>query len=221
MSKEDKQNCELDEESIALPVASPFGPASPIISVKNHVYLYDDINVTTARALFSVLHETAMDIINTAIENNMSIVPIVLHVNSNGGEVSAGMGIIRCIQDIQNGTIHQLGGIPIKIPVHTIIEGEADSMASLIACVGTKRLMSKNALSLLHDVRQMGGLAGKVEDIQIASDNLALYKTQMHSIYIENSRGKLTEEKLSEICKDEKYSTPDQLLEWGLIDEII
>lgn len=207
------------EEEITLPSLSAFGPPSPIISVKNHIYLHDQIDTTITRAFFSTLHEVAMNIISTSVDNNVPIVPIHLHINSMGGSCSDALSIIQCMEDIQEGRIHKVGDIPIKIPIYTYIEGEADSAASLIACVGTKRLCSKYALSLIHDVRQIGGGVQKVDDIEIEAKNLQMFKDKFYDIYLAHS--KLTKEQLEKICEKEDYSTPQQLLEWGLIDKIV
>lgn len=213
---DDKNLC---EEEMVIPPASPFGPASPIISIKNHIYFYENVETAITRALFSTMHEVAMNIIDTAIENNFPIIPIHLHINSTGGLVSDALAIVQGIEDIQEGRIHQVGGIPIKIPVYTYIEGEADSAASLIASVGTKRFCSRHALSLIHDVRQIGGGIKKIDDIQTEAANLQMIKDKFYEIYMEHS--KLTKEELQKICEKEDYSTPDDLLKYGLVDEII
>ena len=213
---DDKNLC---EEEMVIPPASPFGPASAIISIKNHIYFYENVETAITRALFSTMHEVAMNIIDTAIENNFPIIPIHLHINSTGGLVSDALAIVQGIEDIQEGRIHQVGGIPIKIPVYTYIEGEADSAASLIACVGTKRFCSKHALSLIHDVRQIGGGIKKIDDIQTEAANLQMIKDKFYEIYMEHS--KLTKEELQKICEKEDYSTPQQLMEFGLVDQII
>ena len=213
---DDKNLC---EEEMVIPPASPFGPASPIISIKNHVYFYENVETAITRALFSTMHEVAMNIIDTAIENNFPIIPIHLHINSTGGLVSDALAIVQGIEDIQEGRIHQVGGIPIKIPVYTYIEGEADSAASLIACVGTKRFCSRHALSLIHDVRQIGGGIKKIDDIQTEAANLQMIKDKFYEVYMEHS--KLTKEELQKICEKEDYSTPQQLMEFGLVDQII
>ena len=213
---DDKNLC---EEEMVIPPASPFGPASPIISIKNHIYFYENVETAITRALFSTMHEVAMNIIDTAIENNFPIIPIHLHINSTGGLVSDALAIVQGIEDIQEGRIHQVGGIPIKIPVYTYIEGEADSAASLIACVGTKRFCSRHALSLIHDVRQIGGGIKKIDDIQTEAANLQMIKDKFYEIYMQHS--KLTKEELQKICEKEDYSTPQQLMEFGLVDEII
>lgn len=213
---DDKNLC---EEEMVIPPASPFGPASPIISIKNHIYFYENVETAITRALFSTMHEVAMNIIDTAIENNFPIIPIHLHINSTGGLVSDALAIVQGIEDIQEGRIHQIGGIPIKIPVYTYIEGEADSAASLIASVGTKRFCSRHALSLIHDVRQIGGGIKKIDDIQTEAANLQMIKDKFYEIYMEHS--KLTKEELQKICEKEDYSTPQQLMEFGLVDQII
>lgn len=213
---DDKSLC---EEEMVIPPASPFGPASPIISIKNHIYFYENVETAITRALFSTMHEVAMNIIDTAIENNFPIIPIHLHINSTGGLVSDALAIVQGIEDIQEGRIHQVGGIPIKIPVYTYIEGEADSAASLIASVGTKRFCSRHALSLIHDVRQIGGGIKKIDDIQTEAANLQMIKDKFYEIYMEHS--KLTKEELQKICEKEDYSTPQQLMEYGLVDFIV
>ena len=219
-TKKEEEICDLDEETLLVPNSSPYGMPSPIISVKNHLYLYDQIDTTITRAFFSALHEAAMNIIDTAVENGTPIIPIYLHINSCGGSCSDALAIVQVIKDIQEGRIHQVGGIPIKIPIYTYIEGEADSAASLIACVGTKRFCSKYALSLIHEVRQIsGGAVQKTGDIEIDAKNLRMFKDKFNDIYLAHS--KLTKEKLEEISSKEDYSSPEQLIEYGLVDEIV
>ena len=219
MSKEKEECCEGTE--VVMPAnTSPFGPPAPIISIKNHIYFYDEIDTTVARTFYSTIHEVAMNIIDSSIENNFPIIPIHLHINSCGGSCSDALAIVQGIEDIKEGRIHQVGGIPIKIPIYTYIEGEADSAASLIACVGTKLFCSKYAFSLIHDVRQVSaGQVQKTDDIEVEAQNLRLFKERFYDIYLAHS--KLTREKLEKIASKESYSTPEELLEYGLVDEII
>ena len=62
-------------------------------------------------------------------------------------------------------------------------------------------------------------LVEKVDDIEISAKNLGMFRKKFYDIYLEHS--KLTEEKLKEICSKEDYSTPQELLDWGIVDEII
>ena len=210
----------LDDEEMVISADSPYGQSAPIIRVKQHIYFYAEVDTTITTALISTMHEAAMEMIDAAIENDFPIVPLHLHINSAGGSVSDALAIIQCIKDIQEGRIHKIGNIPIKIPVYTYIEGEVDSASSLIACVGTKRFCSKYALSLIHDVRQISyGQTQKVDDIQLEAANLQMFKDKFYDLYLSHS--KLTKEQLMEICSKEDYSSPQQLVEYGFVDEII
>lgn len=210
-----------DIEEIIAPMQSPYGPPPPIVSVKNHIYLYDEIDVTSARNFISVLYQTALTMVGDSLENGYLLPPIIVHINSYGGTVNDALAIVQAIEDVKNGTITSVNNIPVPLIVGTQIEGEADSCASLIACCGTKgyRTISKDSLSLLHEVRQISPTGGKVEDIATMSVNLEMFQKIFKNIYMRNSS--LTEEKFNEIISTEKYSTPEELLSYGLVDKII
>lgn len=210
-----------DMEEIIAPMQSPYGPPPPIVSVKNHIYLYDEIDVTSARNFISVLYQTALTMVSDSLENGYLLPPIIVHINSYGGTVNDALAIVQAIEDVKNGTITSVNNIPVPLIVGTQIEGEADSCASLIACCGTKgyRTISKDSLSLLHEVRQISPTGGKVEDITTMSINLEMFQKIFKNIYMRNSS--LTEEKFNEIISTEKYSTPEELLSYGLVDKII
>ena len=210
-----------DMEEIIAPMQSPYGPPPPIVSVKNHIYLYDEIDVTSARNFISVLYQTALTMVSDSLENGYLLPPIIVHINSYGGTVNDALAIVQAIEDVKNGTITSVNNIPVPLIVGTQIEGEADSCASLIACCGTKgyRTISKDSLSLLHEVRQISPTGGKVEDITTMSINLEMFQKIFKNIYMRNSS--LTEEKFNEVISTEKYSTPEELLSYGLVDKII
>ena len=210
-----------DIEEIIAPMQSPYGPPPPIVSVKNHIYLYDEIDVTSARNFISVLYQTALTMVGDSLENGYLLPPIIVHINSYGGTVNDALAIVQAIEDVKNGTITSVNNIPVPLIVGTQIEGEADSCASLIACCGTKgyRTISKDSLSLLHEVRQISPTGGKVEDIATMSTNLEMFQKIFKNIYMRNSS--LTEEKFNEVISTEKYSTPEELLSYGLVDKII
>ena len=72
-------------------------------------------------------------------------IPIKLFVCIDGGEVGAAMVII----DISRTS---------KVPIWTIVEGEAMSAATLISISGHKRLMSQNAHMLIHQIEVAFGV---------------------------------------------------------------
>lgn len=205
-------------EEMVLPMTPP---ATQIISVRNHIYLYDEIDKAIARSFISGLMQMSIQMVEDCIENGYSFSPIWVHINSYGGNVNDGLAIIQAIEELKSGSFTEVNEIKIPLIIGTKIEGEADSMASLIACSGSNgyRHISKDSLSLLHEPRQLGGIGGKVEDIDDQKENLDLFRSKLKNIYLRNS--KLTEEKLKEVWGNEKYSTPEELLEYGLVDKIV
>lgn len=186
--------------------------------VRNHYYFNEDINKDSARALIINLHEVALSITSACIETGNKPAEIELHINSTGGSLSEALQIVQVIKDIQNGEACKIGDALVPIKVNTHIEGEADSGASLVAAVGNYRTCSKYAMSLIHPMRVMDATFKTQEEQEVAIANNKKWNDIYKGIYLEHS--KLTEEQLDTMFKTETFYTPQQLLEFGLIDEI-
>jgi ATP-dependent protease ClpP protease subunit len=187
--------------------------------VRNHYYFNEEINPDTARALIINLHEVALTITSACIETGNKPADIELHINSNGGSLSDALQIVQVIKDIQSGKACQIGDALVPIKVNTHIEGEADSGASLIACVGNYRTCSKYAMSLIHPMRAMDVIPKTQEEQEVAFANNKNWNKIYKGVYLEHS--KLTEEQLDTMFKTETYYTPEQLVEFGLVDEVV
>lgn len=210
MSEED----DTDQSSVlALADAQPKN-----FIVRNHYYLYDDINDDTSKQLIVSLHSMALSIISQSLDSGALPCPIELHINSTGGGLMDTLAIIQHMENIQKGVSTAIGGVHVPIAINTHIEGEADSGASLISICGSKRYCSKYALSLIHDSRSINVTYMKVKDKEVDIQNDKTMNNIYRGIYL--SHTKLTDKELDEIFKIEKYYTPEELLKWGCIDEI-
>ena len=187
--------------------------------VRNHYYFNEEINPDSARSLIINLHEVALTITSACIETGNKPADIELHINSNGGSLSDALQIVQVIKDIQSGNACKIGDALVPIKVNTHIEGEADSGASLIAAVGNHRTCSKYSMSLIHPMRSLDGTFKTVEEQKVAIANNDKWNKIYKGVYLEHS--KLTEEQLDTMFKTETYYTPEQLMEFGLIDEIV
>lgn len=186
---------------------------------RNRFYLYDELTDENARKVIISLTSMAMTIVATANETGLIPCPIELHLDSPGGSLTAALAIVKCIEDIQNGESCKIGNVKVPIQVNTYIDGEADSGASLISICGSKRYCSKYAMSLIHAMRSADPQLLRVDDQRIALENNDKWNQIYKSIYL--SKTKITQEKLDEIFKVEKYYTSQELLDFGCIDEII
>ena len=133
---------------------------------------------------------------------------ISLYVNSPGGSVTSGLGIVdtmRCI----------------PCDVATYIIGQAASMGSVIACSGTKgkRHALPNSDNLMHQPLLSGVLEGQATDLESEARHILRLREQLYAIYSE-ATGQ-TEEKISNDCERNLWLTSKQMLEYGLIDTIL
>ena len=107
----------------------------------------------------------------------------------------------------------------VKPPVHTICIGQAMGTAAMILSAGAKgqRASLPNASIVLHQPRS--GARGQATDIQIRAQEVLHNKRTMLSMLSENT-GR-TVEQLTADSDRMTYLTPDQAMEYGLIDRVL
>ena len=130
---------------------------------------------------------------------------IQLYINSPGGVVYSGLAIYDTMRFI-------------KPDVATTVCGIAMSMGSLLLAGGAKgkRSALPNSRILIHQPH--GGFQGQATDIQIhAKESLAL-RRRMEEIYSEHT-GRPVEE-ISDALERDRFFTPEEALEYGMIDVI-
>lgn len=138
--------------------------------------------------------------------DSLSHEPIKLLINSPGGSVSAGFGIIDCMRGIES-------------PVHTHAFGMAASMAALILSSGEKgkRSASPNAEVLIHQPLA-NNLFGQASDIEIAARSIVRTKEKICTELARNT-GKTAEEIEAAIDRDNRLNA-QEAVEFGIIDSI-
>ena len=133
---------------------------------------------------------------------------ISMYVNSPGGSVSAGLGIVDTMRFI-------------PCPVATYIIGQAASMGSVIACSGTKgrRFALPHAENLMHQPLINGVIEGQATDLEIHAKHILRLRDKLYSLYSENTGQ--TKEKIHDDCDRDKWLNAQEMLEYGLIDKIL
>ena len=133
---------------------------------------------------------------------------IHLYVNSPGGSVTAGLGIV----DTMN-------FIPCNICTYII--GQAASMGSVIACSGTKgkRFALPNAENLMHQPLIAGVLEGQATDLEIEARHILRMRSQLYAIY-SKATGR-SEAQIAEDCERNNWLTSPEMLKYGLIDSVL
>ena len=107
----------------------------------------------------------------------------------------------------------------VKPDIQTICFGMAMSMGSLLLCGGTggKRLALPNSRILIH--QPSGGFQGQSADIQIHAQEILSLQRRMDEIYAKHT-GQPVETVHDDMDRD-RFFTPEEAKEYGLIDHII
>lgn len=130
--------------------------------------------------------------------------PIILYLDTPGGEVTAGMKLIDVIQASLT-------------PVHIVNLGTCYSMGFLIYIVGHKRFASKNATFLMHDGSiDIGGSTSKTRDYIAFND---VIEARTKELVVANTS--ITPELYDEKYRREWYMFADEAKELGVVDEIL
>ncbi len=133
---------------------------------------------------------------------------ISIYVNSPGGSVTAGLGIVDTIRFL-------------PCPVATYIIGQAASMGSVIACCGTKgrRFALANSENLMHQPLLGGVLEGQATDLEIEARHILRLRDQLYNIYAVQTGQ--TKERIAEDCERNMWLTSAEMLKYGLIDSVL
>jgi len=131
---------------------------------------------------------------------------ISIYVNSPGGSVYAGLAIYDTMQFI-------------KPDVATMCVGVAMSMGSLLLTAGAKgkRMALPNSRILIH--QPSAGFEGQSTDIEIHAREILDTRGRIDAVY-----AKHTEQSVEQVHADmerDRFFTPEQAQEYGLIDRVI
>jgi len=132
--------------------------------------------------------------------------PINIHIDSYGGNVYQILGLLSIMETSTT-------------PIHTYATGAAMSCGFMMLICGHKRFAHKYATPLYHQVST--GTWGKLDEIK---DDLKEGK-RLQKIFedIIVKKTKITRKKMKEVntLKKDWYMSPQEALDWGVVDEII
>jgi ATP-dependent Clp protease, protease subunit len=131
---------------------------------------------------------------------------INFYINSPGGSVTAGMAIYDTMEFI-------------RPPVSTLCLGQAASMGAILLLAGAKgrRYALPHSRIILH--QPLGGMQGQASDLEIHAKEILNAREEINNIIMKH-----TGQNLRKIEKDtdrDYFMSPQQAVEYGLIDEVI
>lgn len=166
------------------------------------IFLGEDVNPTTSSLIIAQL---------LFLESEDPEKEISLYINSPGGSITDGMGIVDTMNYI-------------KCPVSTICIGMAASMGAVLLASGEKgkRFATPNAEILIHQPLiggQGGGLSGQATEIKIHADHMVKTREKLNKLLSERTGQSI--ETIERDTERDNYMTAQEALNYGLIDGIM
>ena len=140
------------------------------------------------------------------LESEDSDKDIYMYINSPGGVITSGFGILDTMNYI-------------KPDVATICMGQAASMAALLLSSGAKGKRSALANSRVMIHQPLGGVQGQATDIEIHTKEILFLKDKLNKILSVNT-GKSVKTIENDTNRD-NFMSADRALDYGLIDQIV
>ena len=131
---------------------------------------------------------------------------IFMYINSPGGVITSGFGILDTMNYI-------------KPDIATICMGQAASMAAVLLSAGVKgkRSALENSRVMIH--QPMGGVQGQATDIEIHTKEILYLRDKLNKILSKN-----TGNSVKTIEKDtnrDHFMSSEKALKYGIIDQIV
>ena len=166
------------------------------------IFLGEDVNPTSASLIIAQL---------LFLESEDPDKEIFLYINSPGGSITDGMGIVDTMNYI-------------KCPVSTICVGLAASFGAVLLANGEKgkRFATPNSEILIHQPLiggQGGGLSGQATEIKIHADHMIRTREKLNKLLSEKTGQSI--ETIERDTERDHYMTAQEALEYGLIDGIM
>lgn len=149
---------------------------------------------------------TAKDFANTLLELEKEYPNIDIRINSPGGSVFEGLGIVNAILNS-------------KSNIETYIDGIAYSMAAIIALSGKKVHIAKNGRLMIHNASSR--IQGNAQELRIEADNLDGYDASL-AITVSTITGLSENEvKTKYFNFKDNYFNATQAIDQKLVHEVI
>ena len=131
---------------------------------------------------------------------------ISFYINSPGGTVTSGLAVYDTMQYI-------------RPDVATVCIGQAASMGSLLLTSGAKgkRYCLPNSRVMIH--QPSGGIQGQATDIEIQAREILALRARLNNIYASCTGQPL--EVIETVVDRDKFLSPEEALEFGMIDEVV
>lgn len=168
---------------------------------QRRLFLDEEVNNDTVRPIVKAILRYNREDNEISIEERQ---PILLYLNTVGGEVDSGCELIDII-------------VESKTPIYIINMGYCYSMGFLIYIAGDKRFATRNAKFLLHDgTTIVGDSSSKARDRMNFNDRI---ETRLRDAVL--TWTKISKDEYDEHSRTEWYMFSDEAKSLGIVDAIV
>jgi ATP-dependent Clp protease protease subunit len=189
-----KRNKQKDVEMSSGGTIHQEGPFINILNKNQHLLLFSEIDEESAIITVAKIR---------ALNETKTKHPIIIEICSPGGDVGSGIAIINAIRSS-------------RIPIVTLINGEACSMAALISMCGHERYMYKNSFWMLHPVQDF------IHDYSNFIKDRAAYLSKLEKTVdlLVREHTKLSEVDIKKATTGELWFDAEQCLARAIVDKL-
>lgn len=170
----------------------------------SRIFFYSEVTRDSVLLLNKHLIDLSARLMTLAFSHEIEVPPILLHINSHGGSLLDAFAAVDYIKNC-------------RTPVHSIIDGNAASAATIMSVVAKKRYIHKHSYMLIHQLSS--NMYGKFEEQIDDFHNAKIFMDRIYEIYTQHT--KIPTKTLKEILKRDIYFDAKTCIKYGLADQII
>ena len=170
-----------------------------------HIYFNKDVDDNSVNELIANIKEAHKDI-TTSDGAVLKPKPILIHISSYGGSVSAGMRLLSIFASS-------------TIPIATIIDNYSCSAATFLSINSHYRLINNYGFCLIHGYTISFTGKKKEKDFKNILKQYDLYFAKIIEMY--HNKTKFNDDELKELLQHDLLLNPEFCLKKGIVDRII
>ena len=167
------------------------------------IYYYSDINRKNILDFIDNLKKLEVDLLKKAIDLTGYTPSIRVHIQSDGGDVFAGMSAMNIMKDS-------------RVHITTIAEGSCCSAGTFLLLGGKDRRMGRNAHVLIHQIST--GFFGKFQELRDEMKTCKKIMKMLKRVY--RAETSIPKDKLKEFMQKDIYLDADECIKYGIVHGI-
>lgn len=184
-------------------VGEAVGDSGTVNNNDGDIYFYSEITADTGLSLQKKINKESAKRINPWDMEK----PIVIHLNSPGGDALAALNLYDQISSL----------VERGYKIYIIVEGEVASGATLLLCAANKVYMYQNSFIMVHQLSTF--LGGTYQDILDNKELLDNIMARVKNVY--RSGTGLMDNEIDEMLERNTFMDSTTALQKGFIDTII